>query len=222
MKSKKKQINNLLIASVLLGAALTSNSAFAISCGTGNYGNSRDYSAGSVAFSVEWNVCGNSDSELEMKMTGTGEGWIGVGFSDDQFMASSDTIIGGLNNNAGYLYDTWSFGHTNPAEDTSQDVTLVSASEENGNTIVEFTRALVTGDTAEDFSLDVPRYLMWAIGPIDYTGAHIFDNHGASNRGVSSGMIDFSAPVPLPAALPFMLTGLAGLFGMSSRKKLRA
>lgn len=88
---------------------------------------------------------------------------------------------------------------------------------------MEFTRALNTGDTVEDFNLDgVPRCLMWAIGPNDYAEAHFLDDHNAVNRGVSIGTIDFSTPVPLPAALSLVLSALAGLFGISSRKKLIA
>lgn len=206
------------IASLYLAGSLLATNTWAVAtCGSGAYANSESFSKDDASFSVEWGVCGD---QLEMKMMGSGSGWIGVGFSDSKGMTSTDVVIAGVDSGGtGYIVDTWAFGRTSPDVDSSQDYSLISASEVSGNTTIEFSRALNTGDTEDDFALDNgAMYFLWAMGTDDYAGKGT-DYHGTA-RGGYSGTIDFSvvtSPVPLPAGLPLLLTGL-GVLGFSRRR----
>lgn len=209
MESFIKQIS--LLAMFLLSSLLAPNSWALTACGSGSYANSEAFSNSGVSFSVEWSVC--AVDTLEMKMTGDGTGWIGVGFSESSSMPNTDIVIGGVNSDGStYLVDTWASGRSSPSVDVSQDYTLVSANESASSTTIEFTRSLNTGDS-DDYALDgVARYLLWAIG-----GSDDITYHGGF-RGISATAIDFSAsPVPLPAGLPLLLTAL-GLLGVVRRK----
>ena len=53
-----------------------------------------------------------------------------------------------------------------------------------------FSREIVTDDTMNDVSLDVPRFWIWATGP--YVDGE-FTFHG-STRGVSNGRIQLPSP----------------------------
>jgi len=206
----------MVLVAVFLSSSLLSFNSWAVNaCGSGGYANLKEFSSSSATFSVEWGLCGAN--EIEMKMTGNGTGWIGVGFSEDASMSSTDVVIAGVDPEGNsYLVDTWASERTSPTIDTTQNYILVSANEVAGSTSIEFTRALNTGDL-DDYALDgVARYLLWAMGEGDYAG-NGSDYHGSA-RGISSGVIDFStSPVPLPAGLPLLLTGL-GFLGLVKRK----
>jgi len=212
-------IKGTSLACFYLFTCLMATNTWALSaCGSGSYANLELFSnTGGASFSVDWGVCG--DNELEMKMTANGTGWIGVGFSEDSSMSSTDIVMGGVDASGnGYLIDTWASDRSSPGVDTSQDYVLVSSSEIAGSTIIEFTRSLNTGDL-DDYDLDdgVGMYLLWAMGAADYTGGR--SDYHSGFRGISTATIEFGvSSVPVPAAVWLMGTAVLGLAGMRHKK----
>ena len=70
----------------------------------------------------------------------------------------------------------------------NQDVTMTMIEEVGGQTTMSFTRARVTGDSANDLDLDVPTRLLWATGTVANINLQTINYHGDANtnrRGVS-------------------------------------
>jgi len=53
------------------------------------------------------------------------------------------------------MKDRWSTSRTLPSNDTEQNFNLIMASEQDGQTMVEFSRDALTGDTANDVQFKV-------------------------------------------------------------------
>ncbi|KAK3754510.1 hypothetical protein QZH41_019350, partial [Actinostola sp. cb2023] len=89
----------------------------------------------------------SSSSEFTFKVTVKGTGWIGLGFSDtNSGMKAMDVVIANVSAGNGQVEDYHSMTTTKPTKDSQQDYTLVSATQTNGSTVVEFKRKLKTGD----------------------------------------------------------------------------
>lgn len=88
--------------------------------------------------------------ELIIEMSAPTTGWIAVGFEPTMAMKDADLIIGYVADGEVFLRDDWGDGPTSHKPDTdlggSDDVTIISGSEENGVTAISFSRPLVTGD----------------------------------------------------------------------------
>ena len=88
--------------------------------------------------------------ELIIEMTAPTTGWLAVGFEPSMAMKDADMIIGYVADGEVFLSDDWGDGPTSHKPDTdlggSDDVTIISGSEENGLTTITFSRPLVTGD----------------------------------------------------------------------------
>lgn len=135
-------------------------------------------------FTADWCVEG---ATINFRITADASGWVGLGFSDNQLMPNSDIIQA---NGAGAIQDGWALARAAPPADASQDVTLRSATEDGGTTIVEFSRLLDTGDE-DDLSLDRARYLLWA-----FNASNDSFNQRHSFRGFSPSMLVLSAASP--------------------------
>jgi len=202
-----KTLAFLGLASASLFFTNTASAAIACSA-TQTYAPNSDYSA-------SYTVCGGA--LLSMTVTANTTGWVGVGFSNDQLMANTDMVTGGVNADGTlYLNDRFASNRSAPTNDATQNATPITqtSSESNGVTTLTFTRLLNTGDTTGDFNLaDGSYYLLWAYGSSDTFGRH-------AARGASATPISFTAPVPLPAAAWLFGSGLLGLLRFKSVAKI--
>ena len=86
---------------------------------------------------------------------------------------------------------------------------MTFAEEIDGRTIIAFTRARVTNDSAPiDVSLDAGRYFLWATGSernFDANDPLSIMQHSFNSRGVSSGLI------PLPSAAECPVIGKSNI-----------
>ncbi|OXA54580.1 DBH-like monooxygenase protein 2 homolog [Folsomia candida] len=127
---------------------------------------------------------------LTVKVTAESTGWLGWGISPTGEMAGSDMIIGGFNADTGeaYIGDRFSSGHGLPALDTIQNVELISASENATHTVLEFSRAVDTGDVEQDLKVEnAVQYIVWAAGETDDLAYHGQVNRGAIELNLMDG-----------------------------------
>jgi len=102
----------------------------------------RSATAGPIELS--WTPPGENDVDLLMTLTFAGTGWFSFGIGKG--MANADILMMRYTNGRGEIVDTKSSGYVMPTADASQDARIESASEEGGQTIITFRRALDTGD----------------------------------------------------------------------------
>ncbi|XP_067939715.1 DBH-like monooxygenase protein 2 homolog [Watersipora subatra] len=135
-------------------------------------------------FNVSWTVEGET---ITFTVTCETTGWVGLGFSPSGSMAGADLIVAwAADDGTSHLLDMYAASNTLPTEDTSQDVTLISASEANGVTRVQFRRKLDTCDKAGDNIITTSTtrllyaYQLWDPEDNKLTSA---DYHGATKKG---------------------------------------
>ncbi|MCA9212888.1 MAG: hypothetical protein KDB27_07485 [Planctomycetales bacterium] len=109
-----------------------------------------------TGFQIQW--CTQQD-DVRFKVTSESTGWVGIGFNDSPRMPQSDVI---LLTGEGNVLDAFATRRGDPAPDSSQDITLIKSSQENGVTTVEFSRAIDTGDALGDYPLNSAQYILWA------------------------------------------------------------
>ena len=81
-----------------------------------------------------------------------------------------------------------------PSIDASPDMFDTSVTVSDGITTLVFTRAIDTGDSSDDFTLDQPRYILWAYGgSVTYGNPNVIGQHAMANRGIFDTQLDFSA-----------------------------
>ena len=123
-------------------------------------------------------------ANINFRVTADASGWVAIGFSNDQLMPNSDII---MMTGEGEFQDAWANARAAPEKDVSQDATLHAASQNDGQTSVEFSRPLNSGDE-DDLSLDSERFLLWAFNQSSdsFTRRH-------SSRGFTATMLDFGS-----------------------------
>ncbi len=105
--------------------------------------------------SFAWTVSGD---RLEVKLTAATTGWVGIGFNPTDGMQGGNFILGYVKDGKVTLSDDFgdsSMSHK--ADDKlggSENATVVGGSEENGNTTIELSIPLNSGD-AKDGKIDV-------------------------------------------------------------------
>jgi len=118
-------------------------------------------------YTLHWNF------DLEQQTIGfavnvSTTGWVGFGLSPNGQMPQSDVVIGWVDNDGNtQFHDRFAIDRYLPPIDESQDWFLVSGEEENGYTILEFTRKLITCDD-KDLTIkpDTSR-VIWAYHSLD-------------------------------------------------------
>ncbi|XP_067938800.1 DBH-like monooxygenase protein 1 homolog [Watersipora subatra] len=138
-------------------------------------------------FNVSWTL--DQDS-ITFTVTCETTGWVGLGFSPSGSMVDADIIVAWVADDGdSYLLDMYATGNTLPTEDTLKDVTLISASEANGVTKVEFRRKLDTCDESGDNIItSSTTHLIYAYRTSDPEN-NLFssrDYHEFTNRGTKS------------------------------------
>eukprot|EP00731_Ephydatia_muelleri_P011381 Em0006g275a len=111
-------------------------------------------------------------------------GWVGFGLSPDGGMVGSDVVIGWVSSDGRtYFHDRYAFAMATPPIDPSQDWTLLSGSESNGNTNLTFTRKWITCDSNDrDIKPDTAR-VVFSWGAADPADASLSGQYHGSNRG---------------------------------------
>jgi|GEM_PF-1750334 len=98
-------------------------------------------------FILQWRL---TDDVIDFKAEVVCTGWIGVGFSPgSKFHSHSDSFQGFVDDNTGevHWYDGMSSSiQAKPENDASNDFTILDAAQENGKTIIVFSRKLESGD----------------------------------------------------------------------------
>jgi opacity protein-like surface antigen len=100
-------------------------------------------------FTLRWAT--QSASELAVELTGPTTGWVAVGFDPVAQMSEANLIIGYVESGTAYLRDDYGVAATSHAPDTAlggtDDVTINGGDETGGETTIEFTIPLDSGDS---------------------------------------------------------------------------
>ncbi|CAG7815673.1 unnamed protein product, partial [Allacma fusca] len=103
-------------------------------------------------YQVSWSVDLTSEI-INFVVTAQTTGYVGFGLSRAGGMKNADIVIGGVQDGLPYFADYHAVRNGMPDIDSSQDWTLISASENSTHTMLSFTRALNTCDK-EDVSIN--------------------------------------------------------------------
>lgn len=99
---------------------------------------------------------------------------IGIGYSSK--MQDSDIYIGYVDGNGAHMSDNWGTGSVSHVADTENNILEFAGSENSTSTVIEFSRALDTGDASQDniITLGVQMDLIWAYHSTadDFTSYH--------------------------------------------------
>ncbi|KAJ9462859.1 Ferric reduction oxidase 5 [Diplonema papillatum] len=114
-------------------------------------------------YSIKWAL---TDTDLVVAMTCKADRWCGLGFSETQLMLGADTIVCWYSPNPtcsdGSVVGPKSDG---PTPDAVNNV-VIRSSEQSGDTFtIEFSRPLVTGDSADKAVVEGSQGVVWATGP---------------------------------------------------------
>ncbi|XP_031564421.1 uncharacterized protein LOC116299844 isoform X2 [Actinia tenebrosa] len=89
----------------------------------------------------------STTNELFFKLRARANGWVGLGLSNkNRHMEEMDVVIAGVKDGHGYIGDYFSYQLAVPVKDQKQDNILLSATESDRTTTVEFKRKIATGD----------------------------------------------------------------------------
>jgi len=133
----------------------------------GEYASSKEVGPG---YTVFW----NNDAELlTMGLEAQVEGWVAIGFDPTSRMNEADMVLGWVEGGQATLQDLFSIGPTGPhPPDTdlggTDDLLQRAGNEQDGTTVIEFSRRLDTGD-AYDRVLAPGQtvHIIWALSSSD-------------------------------------------------------
>jgi len=131
-------------------------------------------------FTLRWATL--EGGNLGIELTGPTTGWVAVGFDPEQMMQGANLIIGYVESGTPSLRDDWGVALTSHASDVSlggsDDVTVDGGSESGGETTIEFTIPLDSGDDYDNPMEPGSTYpVILARGPDgadDFTTYHAF------------------------------------------------
>jgi len=130
------------LAKVLVGAGL-------LLCGTvmNLQAAQYDHEIKDKKMSFAWKIDGD---RLAVKMTAQTESWVGVGFNPSKDMKDANFILGYVKDGETKIIDEFGDSETSHVADEKQggssDVVLVSGTEKDGTTTIEFTMPLKSAD----------------------------------------------------------------------------
>ncbi|XP_047468421.1 uncharacterized protein LOC125024667 [Penaeus chinensis] len=113
------------------------------------------------------------------------KGYVGLGFSPNGGMTGSDIVLGWVTDDGEVMVqDRYATGYETPKMDESQDVQLLSGSQNDTHTVLRFSRPWSTCDERDfELSSDTVR-IIWAIGDDDPADEESISRHG--RRGTKS------------------------------------
>ena len=131
------------------------------------YAASYEHEVEAKGVNFAWKVEGDT---LHAKMSAKTKGWVAVGFNPSKKMKDANFILGYVKDGKGIVVDHFGDKATGHVEDKkkggSDDVTLVSGTEEGGVTTIEFTIPMNSGDKMDGtLSKDGDTVLLLAYGP---------------------------------------------------------
>lgn len=99
-------------------------------------------------FELRWRVSG---SNLEVELTGPSTGWVAVGFGGSYLMHDANIIIGYVSGSSANIRDDFGIDSNTHESDSNlqggeQNVSSISGSEGSGDTEIDFTIPLDSGD----------------------------------------------------------------------------
>lgn len=133
-----------------------------------NYANSLSLNNGN--YLLFWDI---EQDDLYMAMLGQTTGWVAIGFNPGDMMMNADIVMAGFADENSYWSDSFSTGLFGPhPADTSlggiDNIRNVTVLENEGWTIVEFSRKLDTGDEYDaQITPGEEMTIMWAVGRDD-------------------------------------------------------
>ncbi|XP_062515545.1 DBH-like monooxygenase protein 1 homolog [Corticium candelabrum] len=130
-----------------------------------------------LCWKVDW-----SDRFITFSANVSTTGWIGLGFSPTGFMTDSDMIIGWVKDGRGYLQDRFATGRVEPLLDENQNVKLLSFSEADGRTTLEFRRALDACDSRDRSIEKGTTRVVFSYNPNDPVSETTLDKHTFAGR----------------------------------------
>lgn len=145
------------------------------------------WTSSSSDFSMAWSII--DQTYLEVNMTGTTKGWVGLGFSDTNSMLYSDMVVGWVEDDSlvASVYDMYVGDKRGmPSVDSnlggSDDVQLISGtqntlSDGEVRTSLKWRRKLITSDTYDLDIMDRDIYLLYALGSSDGRSSGYFSQH---------------------------------------------
>lgn len=124
--------------------------------------------------------------DLICRLSGTGTGWLAVGFDPSSQMRDANFIIGYVSGANAFIRDDFGVDNTTHEADTAiggtSDVTLISSSEAQGTTTLEFSIPLNSGDTKDKvLSVGSTYNVIFATGSDD--------DYDSYHTGIASGSI---------------------------------
>jgi hypothetical protein len=122
-------------------------------------------------FEVRWT---SDEQNVYFGIKARTEGWVSIGLKPSSGMKDADIILGMVSEGQAVIYDYFSTGEFGPhLPDTelggSYDIIEFGGSETGGITTIEFSRALVTGDSYDHDLAEGTIQIIWAYGSADET-----------------------------------------------------
>lgn len=120
---------------------------------------------------------------IQITVSAPTTGWIAVGFEPSAAMMDADIIMGYVSDGEVYIRDDWGDGYTSHKSDEelggTDDITVVSGSEESGITVISFNRPLSADDTYDrELVIGNTYTILIAYGPDDadnFQGYHAWE-----------------------------------------------
>jgi len=114
-----------------------------------------------------WKIDGDT---LAVKMSAKTKGWVGIGFNPSEKMKGADFVLGYVKKGKAKIIDEFGDGKTKHSSDKklggTVDATLVSGTEKDGVTTIEFTMPLKSADKYDTvFDVDGDTVVLLAYGP---------------------------------------------------------
>ncbi len=190
------------------------------------YEHGTDLSGGD--FLLRWQVI---DDTIFFAMSAITDGYLSLGFDPEFLMKGADLVVGWVNGTgSAFVVDAYSAGQFGPVvrdidQGGTDDILASAGAVREGWTVIEFSRALCTGDLYDkEIPLVGELVVMWAIGGV-FDPATMPDDGGMVTISISSGASSESEPAYsylvflAPVALSASIAALLALLGPARFRK---